>query len=80
MTSGVVAAQNPLDTAHNLRAWSKSLQSPPTFSSTITDSSICIFHYYISRVIKGQKILNDHQAFGYCANKAMLVNRESVSS
>lgn len=80
MTSRVVAVQNPLDTAHGLRACDKSLHGPCTFSSTITDSSIYIFHYSISRVIKGQKILNDDQVFGYCGNKAVLVTRESVSS
>lgn len=80
MTSSVVAAQNPLDTAHNLRACAKSLHSPCMFPSTITDSSLYIFHYYISRVIKGQKILNDYQAFGHCGNKAMLVTRKAVSS
>lgn len=80
MTSRVVAVQNPLDTAHDLRACVKSLHSPCTFSSTIIDSSLYIFHYSISGVIKGKKILNDYQVFGYCGNKAVLVTREFVSS
>lgn len=69
MTSSVVAVQNPPDTVHDLRACVKSLHCPCTFSSTITDSSLCVLHYYLSRVLKGQKFLNDYQVFGYCGNK-----------
>lgn len=80
MTSRVVAVQNPLDTAHGLRACVKSLHIPCAFSSAITDSSLYIFHVSISRGIKGQKVLNDDQVFEYCGNKAVSATRESVSS
>lgn len=80
MTSSVVTIHNPLETVHDLSTCVNSLHFSCTFSSTINGSSLSFLHYYISRVLQGQKILNDYQAFGYCGNKAILVARKSVSN
>ena len=64
MTSSVVTIHNPLETVHDLSACVRTLHCPCTFSSTVNGSSLYILHYYVSRVLQGQKILNDYQVFG----------------